>query len=104
MDEPFSGLDPVMKKKVCDLIIKVSLMDELNTIIVISHDIRAVLAVSETVWLLGQDRVDGVLIPGSYIKKQYDLMERGLCWQLDVSHIPAFSSLVSEVESEFSSL
>jgi len=105
MDEPFSGLDPVMKEKVCDLIIHVSLMDELNTIIVISHDIRAVLKVSETVWLLGQDRdADRNLIPGSYIKKQYDLMSEGLCWDAETCKTPAFSSMVETIESDFRDL
>lgn len=105
MDEPFSGLDPIMKEKVCDLIIHVSLMDELNTIIVISHDIRAVLKVSETVWLLGQDR-DKVqnLVPGSYIKKQYDLMSEGLCWDVDAIKTPAFSELVETIEADFRDL
>lgn len=105
MDEPFASLDLLMKEKVCDLIAKVSLLDELNTLIIVSHDIQSVLKVADTAWLLGQDRnADGTLTPGSYIKRQYNLMERGLCWQSDISRLPAFSALVSEIESEFRSL
>lgn len=96
MDEPFSGLDPVMKQKVCDLIVKVSLMDELNTIIIVSHDIRAVLSVSETIWLLGKTSD-----AGSRIQAQYDLMERGLCWEPDAKRSPEFASLLSEIEGRF---
>lgn len=100
MDEPFSGLDPLMKKKVCQRIIDVSLMDEWKTLIVISHDIPAVLEVSDTVWLLGKDADQ----PGSYIKKQYDLMQMGLCWDPELHKTTAFHQLVNEVEAEFHKL
>jgi len=105
MDEPFSGLDPIMKEKVCELIIRVSLMDELNTIVVISHDVRAVLKVSDTAWMLGQDRgPDGKLIPGSYIKRTVDLMESGYCWNPGVFNTAGFNTLVQDVEAEFKRL
>lgn len=105
MDEPFSSLDPLMEQKVCDLILRVSLMDELNTLIVISHDIAAALKVADTVWLLGQDRsADGQLVSGSYIKKQYSLIERDLCWDREAWHSAAFNDLVAEIEAEFQNL
>lgn len=105
MDEPFASLDLIMKGKVCDLITKVSLLDELNTLIIVSHDITSVLKIADTAWLLGQDRdAAGNLIPGSYIKKQYNLMERGLCWNADACHTPEFVGLVAEIESEFLNL
>lgn len=105
MDEPFSGLDPIMKEKVCELIIRVSLLDEFNTIIVVSHDIRAALKVADTAWCLGQDRNEqNKLVPGSYIKYHYNLMERGLCWDPNISKSTEFNNLVLEVENDFKNL
>ena len=39
MDEPFSGLDLVMEAKVCELINEIACLDDLNTIIVVTHDV-----------------------------------------------------------------
>src|SRR5207245_9825647 len=39
MDEPFSDLDLVMEAKVCELINEIACLDELNTIIVVTHDV-----------------------------------------------------------------
>ena len=39
MDEPFSGLDPLMKSQICELISDISKLDELMTIIIVSHEI-----------------------------------------------------------------
>jgi polar amino acid transport system ATP-binding protein/sulfate transport system ATP-binding protein len=51
MDEPFSGLDLLMLEKTSELIQKVANMDELNPIIVVTHDITAV---SDHLWLMGR--------------------------------------------------
>src|ERR1035437_10126886 len=40
MDEPFSGLDPVIKDKVLELMVSVASLSELSTLIIISHDIE----------------------------------------------------------------
>ena len=99
MDEPVSGLDPLMKQKVCELIIRLSEMNELTTIIVITHDIRAAAKVADTIWLLGQDRDEsGRLIPGSYIKKQYDLASMGLCWHEELTRSAQFNDLVTQID------
>jgi ABC-type transporter Mla maintaining outer membrane lipid asymmetry ATPase subunit MlaF len=39
MDEPFSGLDPIAKKKTQILIQKIANLDDKNTIIIVTHDI-----------------------------------------------------------------
>src|SRR3974390_813001 len=39
MDEPFSGLDLLMEAKVCELINEIACLDDLNTIIVVTHDV-----------------------------------------------------------------
>lgn len=105
MDEPFTGLDPVMKDKTCDLIAKVSLMHEKNTIFIVAHDIHALMLVSDTLWLLGRDRSpDGSAVPGSYIKHTYDLAAMGLAWQPGISSTPVFAQLAAEVKERFKSL
>src|SRR5262249_22290793 len=99
MDEPVSGLDPLMKQKVCELIIRLSDLNELTTIIVITHDIRAAVKVADTIWLLGQDRDEsGRLVPGSYIKKQYDLASMGLCWHEELTRSPGFNDLITQID------
>ena len=76
-----------------------SVMNELTTIIVITHDIRAAAKVADTIWLLGQDRDEsGRLIPGSYIKKQYDLASMGLCWHEELCRLPQFNDLVTHID------
>ena len=56
MDEPFSGLDLMAIERVSRMIAEVAHTAENNTIIVVTHDIVAALAVSDTIWLLGRDR------------------------------------------------
>jgi NitT/TauT family transport system ATP-binding protein len=56
MDEPFSGLDPLMVREVCRLINEVARRDEQLTILLVTHDICAALAVADTLWLLGRVR------------------------------------------------
>ena len=105
MDEPFTGLDPLMKDKVCELINKVSNIHEENTIFVVAHDIAALASISDVLWLLGRDRDEqGKIIPGAYIKKEYNLIERGLAWRSDISTTREFSDFISEVKGEFKNL
>ena len=79
MDEPFSGLDLLMLEKTCELITKVADMDDLNTIIVVTHDVTAACSVADHLWLMGRDSdANGAKLPGSRIVKQYDLIERDL--------------------------
>lgn len=105
MDEPFSGLDPIVLEEVCKLIKETADAHELNTIIVVTHDVDAAVAVADTLWLMGRDRdPEGNIIPGARIKTKYDLIERGLAWQPDVIYMPEFSDCVREVKREFKSL
>lgn len=105
LDEPFSGLDIKMVKQVSNLIRELSLMDELNTIIIVSHDIDVTCALADTVWIMGRDRdAEGNPIPGAYIKHTKDLAERGLAWQPGIEHTPAFAELMLEIENDFTLL
>jgi NitT/TauT family transport system ATP-binding protein len=82
MDEPFSGLDIIMEDKTLGLIMKVANLDNLNTVIVVTHDVSAAASICDHLWLLGRER-DGAgnPIPGARIMKNYDLIEAGLCWE-----------------------
>jgi polar amino acid transport system ATP-binding protein/sulfate transport system ATP-binding protein len=105
MDEPFSGLDPIMKDEACKLITEVAAMHELTTIIVVTHDIGSAIQVSDTLWLMGRDRdAEGKAIPGARIKATHDLIGRGLAWREDITAMPEFAECVREVHAAFKSL
>ncbi|MDO8571647.1 MAG: ATP-binding cassette domain-containing protein, partial [bacterium] len=105
MDEPFSGLDPLMAEEVCKLVTELASADELNTVIVITHDIRAAVAVSDTLWIMGRDYdAEGKPIPGSRIQEQHNLIEMGLAWQEDITLMPEFSSLMRQIRKRFKAL
>lgn len=78
LDEPFSGLDPIAKKKTAALIDQVANLDDLNTIVIVSHDIAAVVSCCDHVWALGRDRdATGAVVPGAYIVENYNLLDIG---------------------------
>lgn len=105
MDEPFSGLDLVMEAKVCELIIEIAGLDELNTIIVVTHDVTAAATVADHLWLMGRDRDEkGEVIPGARIQETYDLIERDLCWHPGITSTPHFLDFVTEVKERFKTL
>lgn len=101
MDEPFSGLDVVSKKNVCDLINKVSVTHELNTTIITTHDISTAVSISDTIWLLGRHFDENGKSTGANIVKEFDLIERGIAWQENNTDLPAFRDTVHEIESMF---
>ena len=102
MDEPFSGLDPATLDEVIQLIIEVANLDELNTIAVVTHDIRAAMIVADTLFMLGRERSEGGgPIPGAKVQMSYDLVERGLAWQPDIERLPSFGPLEKEIKDRF---
>jgi len=105
MDEPFSGLDPLMIKKVSNLIVEVANMHELNTIIVVSHDILSTAAIADTIWVMGRDRNEkGEIIPGAKIKHEFDLIEKGLAWRPNIESTPEFHRFYDELRNLFTTL
>ena len=105
MDEPFSGLDVVMEAKVCELINEIACLDELNTIIVVTHDVTAAATVADHLWLMGRDRdASGNNIPGARIQETYDLIERDMCWHPEITNSPKFLEFVREVKERFQTL
>jgi energy-coupling factor transporter ATP-binding protein EcfA2 len=102
MDEPFSGLDPLAKKKTQALIQKIANMDELNTVIIVTHDIVAAATVSDHLWMMGRDHdPTGACIPGAYIVKTHNLIDLGYAWTDDPSNNPSFPQFIKELEGEF---
>ena len=105
MDEPFSGLDPIAKNRVCETIARVSNLHELNTMIVITHDIDSAISIADTLWILGRDMdAEGAPIPGAYIKTVYNLIEMGLAWDPDIYSRPEFFELSKQMKRQFSDL
>lgn len=105
MDEPFSGLDPVKKDTCCQLIRDVAAMNELTTIIVVTHDIASSVEIADTLWLLGRERdTQGQPIPGASVQANFNLIDRGLTWHPDLTKLPAFAECVREVRTRFDTL
>lgn len=105
MDEPFSGLDPVMKEEACELIMEVAAMDELFTIIVITHDVDSAIKISDTLWLLGFDRLEnGLSIAGAKIQEEIDLIKLNLAWNKESFNTQIFRDLNSKIIERFKTL
>jgi ABC-type nitrate/sulfonate/bicarbonate transport system ATPase subunit len=94
LDEPFSGLDVCMLDKAVELLLQVSLSDELKTLIIVSHDIENSVAISDTVFILGNE--PGIL--GATIKKEIDLVERDLAWKKDIKREKRFLETIEEIK------
>ncbi|RYZ23566.1 MAG: ABC transporter ATP-binding protein [Chitinophagaceae bacterium] len=92
LDEPFSGLDVCMLERALVLLREVSLSHERKTLIIVSHDIAAAVALSDTVYILGREKGRGATITRSI-----DLIERDLAWDPAVRHRPEFRETVAEI-------
>lgn len=102
MDEPFSGLDLIAQEQVIEFIREMACTDELKTFIIVTHDISAALQVADTLWLLGRDRdAQGNVLPGARVKAEYNLAERGLAWQQNITTMPEYLQLRQEIREIF---
>lgn len=97
MDEPFSGLDSIMKDKVIDLLLKVANLNEYNTLIIVSHDIESACAISDTVHVLANNSNSN----GSSIIKTYDFLKEDLAYHSEIREIPRFREIMKEIKSIF---
>jgi polar amino acid transport system ATP-binding protein/sulfate transport system ATP-binding protein len=105
MDEPFSGLDPAALDEVVKLLVQVRDMNELNTLFIVTHDIRTALKVADTVLMLGRDRApDGSSASGACIKETIDMVELGLAYRDDLETDPKFRELEARVKAKFATL
>jgi ABC-type nitrate/sulfonate/bicarbonate transport system ATPase subunit len=96
LDEPFSGLDPLAIEEVSKLVVDVANLHELNTVVLVTHDIRAALAVSDTVFLLGKTTRDG----GATVLAKWDLVELDVAWGV-AEGTPRLAALERELKSSF---
>jgi polar amino acid transport system ATP-binding protein/sulfate transport system ATP-binding protein len=94
-----------MKKKVCDLIVEVANQDDLNSLVIVTHDIRSALSFADTIWVMGRNRdAQGKIASGDKIKYVYDLVERGLTWNRDAMNEPEFVQTEKEILELFEKL
>jgi len=96
LDEPFSGLDILMVDKVIDLLLKVSTLDELNTLILVSHDVQNALAISDTAFILAKG-CDG---NGATMTEKIDLMKLGFAWEPEIRKNREFQELVASIKDK----
>lgn len=105
MDEPFSGLDVLAQERVHELLAEVARKHEHVTLIVVTHDVAAAVAIADTIWLMGRDRdPQGKVIPGARVVEEIDLIERDLAWHPDIRTRPGFHALVDEIKQRFHTL
>jgi ABC-type nitrate/sulfonate/bicarbonate transport system ATPase subunit len=94
LDEPFSGLDTIMKDKVVELLIKVSNLDEMNTLVIVSHDIESSCAIADTVYILANKDGDG-----STVVKEYDFLKEGLAYESGIKENTRFREIMREIKT-----
>ena len=102
MDEPFSGLDVLSKEKMMELILKISIIHEHNTIILTTHDIEAAVSIADTIWMLGFEKDEkGCYKMGATVLREVDLIDRGLAWNPNVRNHPNFRPTCDELYKAF---
>ncbi len=104
LDEPFSGQDSIRKQETCEALIKVAQLDDVETLMIITHDVDCALRVSDTLMLMGiqRDPVTKEAKPGSTVFKPYDLAADGLAWQdKSICRTTAFNKLVQEIKYDW---
>ena len=100
MDEPFSGLDVMAKRRVFDTINTVSTSDEHNTVIFTTHDLEAAVTLADEIWVIGSEHGKA----GSTVIKRIDLAAKGLAWTPDIQRHPAYFPTVLELKDTFAAL
>lgn len=105
LDEPFSGLDPLAVDAVAKLLQEVAHANDLNTLVVVTHDISAALLVSDTLVLLGRyPGPDGKPAGPASVRKVIDLVAAGLAYRPGVELTPEFAAMERAIKAEFSAL
>lgn len=94
LDEPFSGLDMLMIDRVINLLIKISTINELNTLIIVSHDIENSLALSDTAFILAKEEGK----EGATVTEKIDLIQHGFAWNPEIRQNASFQELVGSMK------
>lgn len=131
LDEPFSGLDPVALDEVVRVVREVADEHEWNTVVIVTHDVRAAVRVSDTIFFLGRprargrdgsedgdapDRAPGASVTasqtdrdvaaneaGARVVETYDLVALGIAWDAGDASSAARARLVDTIERRFRS-
>ena len=97
MDEPFSGLDPLMIDKTTGFLQKAANSDELKTLIIVSHDLVNCAAISDTIFILSKKgRPEDT---GATIVADIDLISLGLAYHADIKRMSKFHDLISDIKN-----
>jgi NitT/TauT family transport system ATP-binding protein len=105
MDEPFSALDPNNTALTCQLIRKIADTGEKNTILVVTHDMRAALSVADMIYVLGRDRdANGKPCSGGKIVREMDVANCEFSWHPDSHSSAAFIQTQAELSGMFATL
>jgi ABC-type nitrate/sulfonate/bicarbonate transport system ATPase subunit len=94
LDEPFSGLDVLMVDKIIELLLKVSTLNELNTLIIVSHDLENSMAISDTVFIMANQLGK----EGATITEEIDLIKLGFAWDKEIYQNKNFQDLVAQIK------
>lgn len=94
LDEPTSGLDYPNTQKLKKTLIDLNTLDELNTLIITTHNIEFAVEIADTIIILGRE----VNKEGATILKKYNLYEMGLAWQENIT--PAHTELVNSIKQD----
>ncbi len=94
LDEPFSGLDALMVDKVIELLIRISTINEFNTLVIVSHDIENALAISDSAFVLACQPGK----PGATVTETIDLIQLGFAWNKEIRENTHFQELVSQIK------
>lgn len=99
MDEPFSGLDPLMIDKTLNLLRQVSLSDEIKTFIIVSHDLENCIAIADTVLVLSDKGREPNT--GATIIEEINLMDLGIAWNPNARMMPEFHNTIEKIKGLF---
>jgi ABC-type nitrate/sulfonate/bicarbonate transport system ATPase subunit len=75
--------------------VKISNLDELNTLIIVSHDLINALAISDTAFIVAHDAGK----EGATVTHKLDLMEMGLAWEPEIKSNPKFHKLLADIKT-----
>jgi ABC-type nitrate/sulfonate/bicarbonate transport system ATPase subunit len=95
MDEPFSALDPKNIRFTCKLLRGVADMSDRNTIVIVTHDMRAALSVADMIWVMGRSP------SGSTIVREMDLAQDEFAWTEESYADKRFAVLETELTGMF---
>ena len=73
---------------------KIANLNEVNTLILVSHDIESCLAISDTAFIIANQKGH----EGATITETLDLMKMGLCWDPEIKKKSAFQELVGQIK------